>query len=170
LCSTVVGTLLGRIVVAGGGEVNVGLTSIDQRSLLGLQSSSSIGGLVEVDVAEALGPTSGLIRDNTSTRDLAELLELTVQPLVIDVPAQITDEQIGGSVLGDSLNLGLLCRGDGVILSLALLGWYIFLFLFLARVLRIVRALCGFLIIVAAIRGVGAVLIFIVIFRVLNRY
>lgn len=162
LSSTVVGTLLWGIVVTRGGEVDIGLTSIDQCALLGLESSGAVGGVVEIDISEALGATSCLVRDDTSARDLSELLELTVQPLIINVPAQVTDKQVGGSGLSDSLDLRLLCGGSGVFLSLALLGWCFFLIF--ARVLRIVGVIC--VLFITAGGGVGAVLIFIFILTV----
>jgi hypothetical protein len=150
--STVVGAFTRSVVVTRGGEVDVGLTTIDQRSLLGLESSGGIDGVAEIDVTETLGASSGLVGDDTSTSDLSELLELTVEPLVINVPAQVTNEQVCGSIgRGSSLGLDLLCGSFGLILSLALLGRN-FSLVIIAGIVGI------FLIIVAASRRVGAVL------------
>jgi len=139
--STVVGAFTRSVVVTRGGEVDVGLTTIDQRSLLGLESSGGIDGVAEIDVTETLGASSGLVGDDTSTSDLSELLELTVEPLVINVPAQVTNEQVCGSI----------GRSSSLILSLALLGRN-FSLVIIAGIVGI------FLIIVTASRRVGAVL------------
>ena len=89
--------------------------------LLGL---SSICGGLELDVTEALGAARLAVADDTAASDGTELLELTVEPVLIDVPAQAANEEVldaisgGGSVLG----LGLLDGRLGGLLSLALLG------------------------------------------------
>lgn len=123
LLSTVVGALLWCGVVARGREIDIGLTTINHGTLLGRKSSSTVGGLVELNVAKALGSTRVTVGNDTGSRNLTKLLELTVQPLVVDVPAQVTNEQVLGSRLVDSFNLGLLCGGNGLIVGLALLRW-----------------------------------------------
>jgi hypothetical protein len=118
-----VGAVLWCGVVTGSGEVNVGLATIDESTLLGLEGSGGIGRVGELNVTETLGAARLAVGDDASASDLSELLKLAVQPLVINVPAQVTNEQVLGSGILD-LSLGLL--GGGLLLliiSLALLGW-----------------------------------------------
>ena len=124
--STGVGTLLWCSVVAGSREINISLTTVNQRTLLGLESSSGIRRIDKLNISETLGSSSRFIADDASTRDLTELLKLTVQPLIINVPAQVTNEQVLGSGIfssGWGLSLGLLSRWDRFFFGLALLGW-----------------------------------------------
>jgi hypothetical protein len=123
LLSTALSTFLWCGIVTGSGEVDIGFTAINECTLLGLESCGSIGRVDELDVSETLGATSGLVADDTSTRDLSELLELTVQPLVINVPAQVTNEQVLGSSILTILSLGLLCGSSRLLVCFALLGW-----------------------------------------------
>ena len=119
--STFVGAFLRGVVVARSGEVNVGLTTVNHGAFLGLESSGAVGGFVEVNISKALGATALLVCDDTSARNLSKFLELTVEPLIIDVPAQVANKQVCGSVLSNSLNLGFLCGGDGLFFGLTLL-------------------------------------------------
>jgi hypothetical protein len=126
LLGTLGGTLTWSGVVTRSGEVNVGLTTVDESTLLGLESLGGVGGVGELNVTETLGAASGLVADDTSTGDLTELLKLAVQPLVINVPAQVTNEQVlGTSVLASSWSLGLGLLGSWllIIISLTLLRW-----------------------------------------------
>lgn len=119
-----VGTLSWSSVVAWGGEVDVGLTTIDQSTLLGSKCLRGIGRVGEFNVTEALGAAGLAVRDDAGTGDLTELLKLAVQPLVINVPGKVTDEEVLGTSIGGSLSLDLL---DGglllLVIGLALLGW-----------------------------------------------
>jgi hypothetical protein len=135
-----VGAVLWCGVVTGSGEVNIGLATIDESTLLGLEGSGGIGGVGELNVTETLGAARLTVGDDTSAGDLTELFELAVQPLVVNVPAQVTNEQVLGSGILD-LSLGLL--GGGLLLliiGLALLGWGGLLgALLLLRVVRVIR-------------------------------
>lgn len=62
------------------------------------------------------------VGDNTAAGELTEGLELAAEPVLVNVPGQVTNEQVGGSTLGGGLGLGLLGGSDGLLLSLALLG------------------------------------------------
>jgi len=55
LGSTVGLTLLWLCVVTGGREVDVSLATVDESTLLGLESSSSVGSIDEFNVTETLG-------------------------------------------------------------------------------------------------------------------
>jgi hypothetical protein len=123
LSGTTLSLVLGGGVVTRSGEVNICLTTIDQCTLLGLQSSSGISRVGKLDVTETLGSTTLTVRDDTSPSDLTEALELLQQPLVINVPAQVTNEQVLCAIVLSSLDLGLLCDRLGLFLSLTLLGW-----------------------------------------------
>mgnify|MGYP001596329099 FL=1 len=134
-----VGAVLWCGVVTGSREVNVGLATVDESTLLGLEGSGGIGGVGELNVTETLGATRLAVGDDASASDLTELLKLAVQPLVINVPAQVTNEQVLGSGILD-LSLGLL--GGGLLLfviGLALLGWGGLLGALLFRVVRVIR-------------------------------
>lgn len=125
LLSTLVGLLTWCGVVTGGGEVNIGLATINKSSLLSLESRCGISRVGELDVAETLGATRLSVADDTGTSDLSELLEFAVKPLIVNIPAQITNEQVLGTGISDlrGLFLGLLRGSWGLLLSLALLGW-----------------------------------------------
>lgn len=68
------------------------------------------------------GATGLTVSDDAAASELTELGELALEPLLVNVPGQVTDEQVGGGTLGDILSLGLLSRSDGLLLGLALLG------------------------------------------------
>lgn len=124
--STVVGALFWCSVVAGGREVNVGLTTVNESTLLGLQGSGGVSRVLELDVSETLGASTLSVGDDTGASDGTKLLEFLEQPLVVNVPAQVTNEQVlGSSVLSSSWgsSLGLLCGWLAVLFGLALLGW-----------------------------------------------
>lgn len=121
-CSTTLGTLSGRIIGAGSGEVDVGLATVDQSAFLGLESSSSGSRAGELNISETPGAATLAVTDDTGARDLSELLKLTHEPLIIDIPAQITDKQVLGTGILSSLGLCLLGRGGDLVVSLALLG------------------------------------------------
>ena len=149
--TVLLGTLVGTLTWSGGvtrsREVNVGLTTIDESTLLSLKSLGGISRVGELDVTETLGAASGLVTDDTGSGDLTELLELTVEPLVINVPAQVTNEQVlGSSVFSGSWLFGLSLLGWGLLLiiSLTLLGWCLLgSIIGIVRVVRVIRALLG---------------------------
>lgn len=119
----VTGTLLGTVVtilLTSGGVVQVDGTAVNLSILLGLVGLGSVGSVGELDVTETAGATRVTVGNNTA-RALAELAELALEPVLIDVPRQVADEEVGRGTLG-SIGLGLLSRGNGLIISLALLG------------------------------------------------
>jgi hypothetical protein len=65
--------------------------------------------------------TSLTVGDDAAASDLTEVLELALKPILINVPAEVTDEQILDS-LASILSLVLLHGWLGLGLSLALLG------------------------------------------------
>jgi len=138
--STLIGTLLWCGVVTGSREVNVGLTTVNESTLLGLESGSGISRVGKLDVTEPLRASRVSVADNASTSDLTELFKLAEEPLIIDIPAQVTDKQVVGSSIlstGRGLGLSLLGWGNLCIICLALLGWGSLLLL--RRVFRGVR-------------------------------
>jgi hypothetical protein len=111
-------------LVTRSGEVDIGLTTINERTLLGSESGSSRCRAGELDVSETLGAARVSVGQDIGTCDLTELLELSHKPLIVDVPAEVTDKQVlGSSVFDFCLGLGLLCGLNGLILGLALLVW-----------------------------------------------
>jgi hypothetical protein len=88
--------------------------------LLGLRGISSVG---ELDVTETLSTASLTVSDDTAANDLTEALELAAEPVLIDVPAHVTNEEVLDTLLSGGLfSLGLLDSGGSCLLSLALLG------------------------------------------------
>jgi hypothetical protein len=76
-----------------------------------------------VDVNLPTGATRVAVGDNAHTRKLTEALELLAEPLLVDVPGQVTDEKVGRSARSLLISLlGLLGGGSRLLLSLALLG------------------------------------------------
>lgn len=62
------------------------------------------------------------VSHDTAASELTELGKLALEPILINVPGEVTNEQVGGSTLGGSLGLGLLNSGNRLLLGLALLG------------------------------------------------
>jgi hypothetical protein len=87
--------------------------------LLGLGGIGSVG---ELDVTESLSTASLTVSDDTAANDLTEALELATKPVLIDVPAHVTNEEVLNTLLGGGLlSLGLLNSGGSDLLGLALL-------------------------------------------------
>lgn len=127
LLGTLVCAVLWCCVIAGSSEVDVSDTTIDLRPLFSIEGSRCIGGLGKFNISEALGAAGVSVSHDASTNKLTELLKLAVQPLVINVPAQIANEQVlDATILTD---LGLLSRSSRLFFSLTLLGWLLSIFL-----------------------------------------
>jgi hypothetical protein len=69
-----------------------------------------------------LSTASLTISDDTAAGDFTEGGELALQPILIDVPAKVADEQVLDALAGRLLSLGLLLSRLSLGLSLALLG------------------------------------------------
>jgi hypothetical protein len=131
-------TVLGGTVVLGGllagsAEVDVQVATIKLRLVHLFLGSGSLSSSGELDVSETLGATGLTVGDDTAAGDVTEPLELAAEPVLIDVPAQATNEQILDSLGNGSLDLCLLDDGLGSLLGLALLGRS----LLLARCVRV---------------------------------
>lgn len=120
---TSLGTVTTLVVLAGSGVVQVDGTTIKLDTLLGLEGLDGISNLSELSVTETTGAAGFTVSHNTA-RNLAELGELALEPLLIDVPGQVADEQVGGSTLGNLSGLGLLSGSLNLVISLALLGGF----------------------------------------------
>jgi hypothetical protein len=110
------------VVLAASGVVKVDGTAVEVGTLLGLHGLSGIGSVGELDVAEATGAARLTVGDNAAAGELTELGELTLEPLLVDVPGEVADEEVGGGTLGSISSLGLLGNSLGFVISLALLG------------------------------------------------
>jgi hypothetical protein len=93
-----------------------------------------------------LGTTSLTIGDDAHTLELAEGLELTGEPVLIDVPRQVANKEVAS--LWDctvGLCLSFLCSRDCLLFSLALVDSCLWLDFFLAliRVVRVITILCA---------------------------
>lgn len=89
--------------------------------MLLIQSSLGVLSSVEVDIAEATRAAILPVRDDASICNTLAVLELVVQEVVVDLPAEVANEE-GRALFGSILGLGLLGRGLSSLLSLALLG------------------------------------------------
>jgi hypothetical protein len=158
LGSTLGGALPWRSVVTWSREVDVGLAAIDQSTLLGGKSLGGIGSVGKLDVTETLGAARLTVRDDAGASDLTELLELAVQPLVIDVPGQVADEEVLWAILGSGLSLGLLGGGLLLVIGLALLAWLLLLGRLLLGIGRVrVRRVLGLLLLRSLLLRVGRI-------------
>ncbi len=122
-----VGTLLGVWWGAGSGVVDLDGTTIN---LLAVESDGGSGGLEggELDVTETTGSVGVTIDHDTSGRDLTTLRELGSEPVVVDVPGELTNKDVEGGFL---LTLGG-GGGGSSRNNLGLLGWLLDLLLGLA--------------------------------------
>lgn len=59
---------------------------------------------------------------DTAARQFTELLKLTLEPLLVDVPREVTNEEVGGSTLRSIGSLRFLGRNGRLLNGLALLG------------------------------------------------
>lgn len=126
LLGAISGTGVGGAIGAGlGSEVETHVTALEEST--GLLVEGLLGSLavLEVDVAEAAGPASLLVRDDASADDRRAALELLVQGIVIDAPAEVANPK-GGALVGSlAVGIGLCLLGLGGIvrlLGLPLLG------------------------------------------------
>lgn len=106
-----------------GSKVKTHLTALKIAAVLGVESLLGILVGVEVDVAEATGPAALLVGDDTGTGETLEVLELLVEDVVINAPAEVAAPE-GGALLLAVLN-SLVLLGLGLLsllLSLSLLG------------------------------------------------
>jgi hypothetical protein len=110
------------VVLAASGVIKVDGTAVEVGTLLGLHGLSGIGSVGELDVAEATGAARLTVGDNAAAGELTELGELTLEPLLVDVPGEVADEEVSGGTLGSISSLGLLGNSLGFVISLALLG------------------------------------------------
>lgn len=156
LLGTVVGAGVGgsRVVRSRLGEVEVHSTTLELEALHLLVGSLAGGGGLEVDVAEATRALHVLVGDDSGTVQLIALLEGLVQKVIIDAPAQVTNEKSSDLVLAAGLSLGLLGRGGRLVVGLALLGRLgsFLLLLFGVGSLRVVRVVGVLIVVIGIIR------------------
>jgi hypothetical protein len=76
--------------------------------------------LCEADVP--LGATRLAVSDDAAAVNGSVGSEGGREPLLVDIPAKVANEQVLNTLLASGLGLGLLDDGLGLILSLALLG------------------------------------------------
>ena len=70
-----------------------------------------------------LGTASLAVSNDTATNDLTEALKLAAEPVFVDVPAHVANEEVGDALASSRLfGLGLFHGGLSSFLSLALLG------------------------------------------------
>lgn len=117
-----VGPLFGH-VVPGGSGVSVVDSDVSAIDLLAVHGLDGLGGSLDVgkvDVTETLGSLRVSVKHDSGRDDLAALLELGSEPVVVDVPRELTDKDVA---VGLSLRLvrsGLLGGGLSLVLGLSL--------------------------------------------------
>jgi hypothetical protein len=112
------------LLSSGSGVVDPDRTAVNLLAVLrhGLGRGLEVG---ELDVGESLGSVVVVVPDHTGRDDLAALGKLGLEPVVVDVPRETADKDVarGGQGVGvgvDSVGLGLLCGGLGVVIGLSL--------------------------------------------------
>lgn len=122
LAGAVLSALLGGIAGLRS-EVETHVTALKESTGLGIEGLLADLGGVEVDIAEAARATSLLVRDDAGGDDTLELLELLIEDVVINAPAEVANPE-GGALLLLVAGLVLLGLGSllGLLLGLALLG------------------------------------------------
>jgi hypothetical protein len=138
----VVALVAGSIIGARGAEVEAELTSVKLGAVLGLEGLLCALRVRELDVSETLATAGVAIGDDPHASELTKLLEFAGEPLLIDVPADVANEEVAGGgrlVNGISLALlgGVLWLGLGLAL-LVLNGLWLLFLITVARVVGIV--------------------------------
>jgi hypothetical protein len=118
LLRTIVGAILWCCIVSWSSEVDICDSTIDLCTFLSSKSSCCIGCVGKLNISKALGASRVSVSQDASAGKLTELLKLAVQPLVIDVPAQVTYEEVLDAL--SAVDLGLLGRSDWFFFGLAL--------------------------------------------------
>lgn len=144
LLAVVAALLWTGVLLAWSAEVDTDVASVQLRLVLRLEGLRGILGVDELNVSESLASARVAVRDDADASELSKLLELTREPLFIDTPAKIADEEVGNSAGGVRLGLlgGLFWLAIGLaLLALGLSRWLL-LFLFVTvAVARVVGAL-----------------------------
>jgi hypothetical protein len=122
LVAVTLSTLLGVWWWARSGVVDLDCTSIDLLAVEcdGLGSGLEVG---KLDVTKTTRTVGFTVDHDTCLDDLTALGELGSEPVVVDVPRELTDKDVGGGLLlalGGGNGLGLLGGLLGLILGLAL--------------------------------------------------
>lgn len=127
-------TLLWRVAIlwlAWEAEIDANGTVIEVGAVLGLERSGGMLGVGKLDVSKALATAAVTVGDDANSRDFSKLFKLASEPLLVNVPAQVADEQVASGALGLSLCLlwCLLWLSFGLALLADLNLWLLF-FLF----------------------------------------
>ena len=149
LLAVVAALLWTGILLAWSAEVETDVASIQFRLVLRLEGFRSILGVDELNVSESLASARVAVRDDADASELSKLLELTCEPLFIDTPAKIADEEVGTSACGVRLGLlgGLLWLAVGLaLLALSLSRWLLLFLFVIVAVARVVGALLRMLV------------------------
>lgn len=113
-------------------KVNLQVATIKLLAVLGLKSLGGSSDISKVDVRETLATASIGVGDDADG-GRSELLELTGQPVLVNVPGKTTNVKVLGRLAELSSDLRLLDNRGSLSLGLALLGWLLNLRLFLLR-------------------------------------
>ena len=85
-----------------------------------------------------LGTASITVGDDAAASDVAKLFKLAREPVLVNVPAEVTDEEVLNSLITCLLSLGLLYSRLSVGFSLALLRGSLLLVALAGRRVRVI--------------------------------
>lgn len=118
-------TLLGGLVgLSLSGVVDTDRTAVNLRTVLldRLGRGLKVGEFHVAETTRLLGVT---VEDNSGRNNLTTRLELGLEPVVVNVPRELANENVGSGFLLTVIGPGLLCRGNGLFLGLSLVTWVI---------------------------------------------
>ena len=102
LLSTIEAALLRRLSITarltGLREIHADVAAIKEGTVLLLKSGNTSVNLDELDVAVTLASARVAVGDDADALDLAKFLEFTREPFLVDVPAEVADEEIASGV------------------------------------------------------------------------
>lgn len=118
-------TLLGGLVgLSLSGVINTDGTAVNLRTVLlnSLGRGLKVGEFHVAETTRLLGVT---VEDDSGRNNFTARLELGLEPVVVDIPRELADENVGSGFLVTAIGLGLLRRGNRLFLGLSLVPWVI---------------------------------------------
>ena len=105
-------------------EVDANVATVELGAVLGFKRRDGVLDVRELNVTESLASATVAVRDDADAFQLAEFLKLACKPFLVDVPAEIADEEVGSSflLLAVDGDLGLLGSLVNDCVGLALLA------------------------------------------------
>lgn len=119
--STLFGGLIGLSL---GGVIDTDGTAVNLRTVLlnSLGRGLKVGEFHVAETTRLLGVT---VKDNSRGNNFTTRLKLGLEPVVVDVPRELANENVGSGFLVTAISPGLLRRGSRLFLGLSLVTWVI---------------------------------------------